>query len=373
MRTSKVYFSDRNTSAYYNMLDKVEHVFEKLGLNSDIRESEKVIIKTHMGLWGNTNHIRPAYVRKLVDLVQNTGGLPIVADTCSLGYGTDRPYGGRTTSPDYYYRAAMHGYSQGTIGAPIIIADGYWGADFIEFEIEGDFLNSVPIPAALLDADKIIVLSHSKFHHVGIASALKNVGVGLVAKKGKAAVHSQKGLEIFPKNCKGKQCSKCIPKCPVRCISVTETVAVDMNQCIQCGHCSSICSGEVRAGALKLTWSGENMAEKIVENTLGVLRAIGPERFYFINLAIDISDMCDCVSYGAPLLMHDVGVFASRNPLAIDMATAEAFAKAPRNHLAESSEKVDGLIKKSTLFFQHGIKMGLGSEDYDVEIITKNK
>ncbi|MDF1539887.1 MAG: 4Fe-4S ferredoxin, partial [Candidatus Thorarchaeota archaeon] len=57
---SRVFFSDRNTSAQYNMLDKVEHVLTQLGLDTDIKDKEKVMIKTHMGLWGNTNHIRPA-------------------------------------------------------------------------------------------------------------------------------------------------------------------------------------------------------------------------------------------------------------------------------------------------------------------------
>ena len=371
MTQSKVYFSDRNTESWYNMLDKLEHVCIELGLKEAIQKDSKVMIKTHMGLYGNTNHIRPAYVRKLVDFVKSAGGIPFVADTCSLGYGTARPYGGRTSAPDYYERAEMNGYTQATVGAPIIIADGYWGSDFLEYPTDGHFLKSVPIPSALFDCDIVIVLSHAKFHHVGIASALKNVGVGLVAKKGKAAVHSPKGLEIYPDLCKGSDCSECISVCPVRCITVDSNVHVDMTKCIQCGHCSSICSGKVKAGALKLTWSGQNMAEKIVENALGVIETIGREKFYFISLAIDISDMCDCVCYGAPLLMQDIGVLGSRNPLVLDIATAELMEKAAQNSLIENSSRVEELLKKSNLFFDHGVRMNLGSREFELVRLSK--
>jgi len=74
MTKLNVFFADRQTRADYNMLDKLEHVFDELGLRDSINEGEKVMIKTHFGLYGNTNHIRPAYVRKLVDLVRAAGG-----------------------------------------------------------------------------------------------------------------------------------------------------------------------------------------------------------------------------------------------------------------------------------------------------------
>ncbi len=345
----------------------------KIGLDSDLKENEKVMIKTHMGLWGNTNHIRPAYVRTIVDFVKRNGGIPFVADTCSLGYGNNRPYGGRTTAPDYYTRAAMNGYTQGTVGAPIIIADGYWGSDFLEIEIDGEFLKSVPIPAALYDVDKVVVLSHSKFHHIGLASTLKNMGVGMVAKKGKTAVHSPKGLEIDTSLCKGASCSLCISVCPTRCITVADTVIVDSDRCIQCGHCSSICGWKAKSRALKTSWSGQNMAEKIVENAVGVLKAKGPENFFFVNLAIDISDMCDCVCYGAPLLMHDIGVFGSRDPLALDLATAKEMERSVGNSSNESSAKIRELLRKSDAFFKHGNMMKLGSLEYELVTISRNE
>ena len=65
MSKLKVFFADRQTRPDYNMLDKLEHVFDELGLRDSIKSGEKIMIKTHFGLYGNTNYIRPAYVRKL--------------------------------------------------------------------------------------------------------------------------------------------------------------------------------------------------------------------------------------------------------------------------------------------------------------------
>ncbi|MFW9845510.1 MAG: DUF362 domain-containing protein, partial [Candidatus Thorarchaeota archaeon] len=214
MSKLKVFFTDRQAKPDYNMLDKLEHVFNELGLPSAIQSDEKVMIKTHFGLYGNTNHIRPAYVRKLVDLVKAAGGFPFIADTASLAYGTGRPYGGRTTAPEYLMRAALNGFTPGVIGAPMVIADGYWGVDTYSVPIEGDHLKSVPVAGATLDCDKVILLTHAKFHHIGIAATIKNMGVGMVGKQGKAAVHCPDGLQVKPKNCLGAACSKCVSVCP---------------------------------------------------------------------------------------------------------------------------------------------------------------
>ena len=123
MPKSRVLFTDRKAEPYYNMLDKLEHVLKELGLPQTIEKGDKVMIKAHFGQWGNTNYIRPAYVRKVVEFVRAVGGDPFVAESCGLGYGDGGPYGGRSTAPEYITMAALNGFSEGTLSAPIIMAD----------------------------------------------------------------------------------------------------------------------------------------------------------------------------------------------------------------------------------------------------------
>lgn len=373
MSKLKVFFADRQTSPDYNMLDKLEHVFDELGLRDAIKEDEKVMIKTHFGLYGNTNHIRPAYVRKLVDLVRAVGGFPFVADTASLAYGSGRPYGGRTTAPEYLMRAALNGFTQGTVGVPIVIADGYWGVDTFTVDIDGEHIQSVPVASAVLDCDKVILLTHAKFHHMGIAASIKNMGVGMVGKQGKAAVHCPDGLQVSQEKCKGAECSECISVCPVRCIEVSDKVEIDWDRCVTCGHCASVCSSKVGAKAIVMPWSGNDMAFRVVENTLGVTKSIGPDRFYYINLAIDISDHCDCICVGAPLVMHDVGILGSTDPVAIDHATVHVMKGMVLNTESIATSEFESLVERSETIFKHGSKIGLGTTDYDLVTLSREK
>ena len=47
---------------------------------------------------------------------------------------------------------------------------------------------------------------------------------------------------------------------------------------------------------------------------------MGKEKCGFINLAIDISPRCDCVNFADMPIVPNLGVFASKDPVAIDMA-----------------------------------------------------
>ncbi|MHA2193872.1 MAG: DUF362 domain-containing protein, partial [Candidatus Thorarchaeota archaeon] len=331
MGKSKVYFTDRQARTDYNMIDKLEHVFKELGLDNEIKSGEKMV-KTHFGQWGNTNYLRPAYARKIVDLVRAAGGVPFIAETTGLGYGGGGTYGGRTTAPEYLGMGTLHGYTEASVGAPLIMADGYWGTDVYDIEIDGEHVKKVDVAAALLDCDKVIVLTHAKGHGLGgIGGTIKNLGIGLVGKRGKAAMHFLGDIKIDPEKCLGPECSKCLKVCPVRCITMNEKAKVDESQCIACHHCVSVCA-TVEAKAATQTWRPNHEQGPIfVENTVGVINAIGADKFYYINLAIDISDKCDCWNVGAPLLVHDIGIFGSKDPLAIDQATLQAIKEAPAN------------------------------------------
>jgi uncharacterized Fe-S center protein len=389
---SRVYFTDRLARVDFNMLDKIEFIFNKMGLKKAIKKGSKVMIKTHFGSWGNTNYIRPAYVRKVVDLVKGLGGNPYVAETCGLGYGAGGPYGGRTTAPEYLGMAALNGFTEGTIGAPIIMADGYWGNDVIRVDVSGEYLQSVDVAAATLDADIVIVLTHAKGHGLaGIGGTLKNIGIGLVGKRSKSAVHTMGDVKVDAEKCLGPECSLCLKVCPVRCISMKEKAVIDQEACIDCLHCRGVCSRDAKAGAISATWRiAKDQAVRFVENALGVIETVGRERFYYFNLAIDISDKCDCWNVGAPLLVHDIGVFGSRDPVAIDKATLDAINAATPNPESAAKDAHAGdclfavihkqkdpetgaLLDFASLQLAHAEKIGLGSRDYELVKVSKKE
>jgi hypothetical protein len=389
MMKPTVFFTDRRAEVYYNMLDKLEHVLNELNLPQGIQKGDKVMIKTHFGQWGNTNYIRPAYVRKVVELVRAAGGDPFVAESCGLGYGDGGPYGGRTTAPEYVRMAALNGFSEGTLGAPIVMADGYWGTDTFDIEVDGKFVKKVDVASAVLDCDRVIVLSHAKGHlHGGIAGSLKNLGIGLVGKRGKAAMHTMSDVKIDPAKCRGAECSKCLKVCPVRCITMNGKAKIDPKKCIACIQCRSICSS-IGAKAISVTWRPDHeQAPWFVENALGVVRSIGADRFYYVSLAIDISDKCDCWNVGPTLLVHDIGIFGSRDPVAVDQACFDAVSNAEPNPesmvaevergtdkfaVAHSSKdpKTGELLHLAETQLAHAETMGLGSRDYELVTLTR--
>ncbi|MGD9396487.1 MAG: DUF362 domain-containing protein [Candidatus Thorarchaeota archaeon] len=387
---TKVYFADRQTRSDYNMLDKLEHIFKELGLDKVIKPGEKVMVKTHFGQWGNTNYLRPAYTRKIVDLIRAAGGEPFVTETSGLGYGDGGAYGGRTTVTEYLGMAMLHGYTAATVGAPLVIADGYWGTDVFDVPVDGDHIQRADVAMALLDCDKVIVLTHAKGHGLGgIGGTIKNLGIGLVGKKGKSAMHFLGDIKIDPEKCLGPECSKCLKVCPTRCITMKEKAVVDISNCIACHHCVSVCS-RVGAKAATQTWRpNHTQAPIFVENAVGVVNSIGPDKFYYINLAIDISDKCDCWNFGAPLLVHDIGIFGSKDPLAIDDATMRAVKDAPPNpespvgdiecgeckfamaHACKNPKSGE-ILELAEIQLSHAEKMGLGTREYELVTLTKD-
>lgn len=168
-----------------------------------------------------------------------------------------------------------------------------------------------------------------------------------------------------------------------------EKAEINQEACIDCLHCRGVCSRDAKAGAITATWRpAGDQAVRFVENAIGVVNAVGSDRLYFINLAIDISDKCDCWNVGAPLLVHDIGIFGSRDPLAIDQATLDAINAAIPNPDSEAKHvhkgdcmfaiahnqrnpKTGELVDLVEIQFAHAEKKRLGSRSYDLVKVTK--
>ncbi|MFQ5892016.1 MAG: DUF362 domain-containing protein, partial [Candidatus Methanofastidiosia archaeon] len=159
----------------------------------------------------------------------------------------------------------------------------------------------------------------------------------------------------------------------------------EMDRCILCLHCSSMCRTKGHE-AITVGWSPlDEQAKKLAENALGVLDGVGRDKFIFLNLALDISEACDCVSYGPPAMVPDLGIFLSKDPVAIDKAcldlanetsgiqnSASEGLKPGEDKFAHANAKMNEktgeriLSKTHITQLEHAERIGLGRRDYEL-------
>jgi uncharacterized Fe-S center protein len=102
---------------------------------------------------------------------------------------------------------------------------------------------------------------------------------------------------------------------------------IDKSVCYGCFQCSQDCPVE---GAIKRPkWNNvENFIERFIDNATAVIN-FGPEKIRYINFALDIPLMCDCVSNPGVPVIPDLGIFGSSDPVAIDKACFDKEIDAP--------------------------------------------
>lgn len=212
-------------------------------------------------------------------------------------------YGGRRGSTVLHMMAAEdHGF---TAVAPVDIMDA-------EGEIKlpvtgGKHLTEDVVGSHYENYDFFVILSHFKGHEMGgFGGAIKNMSVGIASRSGKCLIHTA-----------GKNA--------------------------------------------RSMWGGaqdpflESMAEaaKAVADDLG-------ENILYINVMNNISIDCDCNPNPKAPDMHDIGILASLDPVALDQACVDlVYAAEDGQSVVRRIEAMHGI---HTL--EHGEAIGLGSRAY---------
>ena len=343
--TSKVYFVDFR-SKIRNVLDKIDELFKAAGFDSIVAQGDRVAVKLHFGEYGNFRQVRPTFVARIVQNAKRLGGRPFLTDANCLG-------GSRSDAVSHLGTAFSHGFTGATIGAPVIIADGLTGRDYVEVEVDGSHIRNVRVAGAAYHADCIISLAHFKGDIKGQerswAATLKNIGMGFAAKPGKAAIHLMSPPRVTSR-C--NNCLSCLEWCPsVAIVEAGSRVKVDDERCSMCGECVAFCPRE----AVEVDWVfDERLQERYVEYAKGVLN--GKEgKAGFFNFAMDITPMCDCSKWSGIPILDDIGILASTDPVAVDQAS---FDLAMRQIGEEGSEG------RWCAQLAHAESLGLGSRRY---------
>lgn len=191
-------------------------------------------------------------------------------------------------------------------------------ADFVIMDEDGSV--SIPVEggtrmtenlvgAHFPEYDGFLVLSHFKGHAIaGFGGTIKNISIGMASQEGKCLIHTDGASHTSP-------------------------------------------------------WGGaqdpflECMAEagKSVQDSLN-------GNIVYINVLNRLSVDCDCDSSPAEPDMHDIGILASTDPVAIDQASVDLIYEAEDG--AALVERMESRNAEHVL--QHGEEIGLGNRSYDL-------
>ncbi len=289
-------------------------IYEKLAWTP----SGKTAVKISTGEPPASNYLRPELIGDLVKKVDGT----IVE--CNTAYG-----GSRASSAMHKQVAEDHGFTKiadfdlmdedGETEWPIT---GGSGADEAGSQdsaggsggVSQDKirrLNRIIVGSHAENYSDWIILSHFKGHAMaGFGGAIKNVGIGISSPSGKVYVHT---------------------------------------------------AGTKTSGSI---WYDDQDAwlEALAEMVYGFSSHVGKEHIVYINVMNRLSVDCDCDGNPAEPDIHDIGILASVDPVALDQACIDLVNQAEgKESLVSRIESRHGL---HTL--EHAEEIGLGSRTYEL-------
>jgi uncharacterized Fe-S center protein len=214
-------------------------------------------------------------------------------------------YGGRRASTAVHKQVARdHGFTT-IANVDILDEDGS-----VRLPVRGGTrLQENFVGAHFKNYDYFIVLSHFKGHAMaGLGGAIKNISIGIASAEGKAWIHS---------------------------------------------------AGKSRTNP----WGGDQDAflDSMAEAGKAVVDSLNGKILY-INVMNRLSVDCDCNGNPAEPDMHDIGILASLDPVALDKACVDLVYAAPDGgKLIERMEARNGIRT-----INHGAEIGLGSLLYEL-------
>lgn len=371
MGTSKVYYTSFKTTAYENLLQKLRRLCITAGIKDIDFKDRYAAIKIHFGEYGNLAFLRPNYAKVVADIVKEQGGKPFLTD-CNTLY-----VGSRKNALDHMDTAYANGFSPFSTGCHVIIADGLKGTDEALVPVDGDYVKEAKIGQAIMDADIFISLTHFKGHEAtGFGGALKNIGMGCGSRAGKMEMHNQGKPAVTHNMCVG--CGACQKICAHDAPVIENGKAtIDLNKCVGCGRCIGACPKD----AVHPTQDNSNdvLNYKIAEYAKAVCDG---RPCFHISLICDVSPNCDCHSENDVPIIPNVGMLASFDPVALDVACADLCNNQPmlanhsvlhENCMAHKEEAAHHdhfhMTHPDTNWkscIEQAVKIGIGSDQYEL-------
>lgn len=361
----KVYFSNFRSRSYEeNKNSKVKNLFDKSGFADIIQKDDLTAIKLHFGEMGNDTFLKPVFVRPVIEKILNYQGKPFLTDTNTLYYGS------RHNSVDHLETAVKNGFAFAVTDAPLIIADGIRGDNWLPVKVDLKHFSEVKIAGDIENSDSMLVLSHFKGHPMsGFGGAIKNLAMGCAAAPGKIEQH-QSSKPIITPDCTA--CGSCVESCPISVISIENQQAViEIENCIACNNCMASCP----ESAIQMDFDSlPEFMERMVEYAYGAVKS-KKGKVGYINFLMDITPDCDCEAFSDTPIVPDIGILASKDPVALDKASYDLVNQQIgledsllEHHQHQGADKFKGVWEEvdSMVQLRYAEKIGLGETRYDL-------
>ena len=387
-KAAKVWFAAAGATNWTeSTICKAKDLFYAAGLDKCIEKNDSVAVKIHCGEYNRTSCLRPEFVAAIVEEVKACGGRPFVTDTTTLTY---HLYNNRCTGQMELEGANRHGLNWASLQAPFIISDGFYGEDDLRVELpEGNIIKETYIARGIYEADAIINLAHAKGHPItAMGACTKNFGIGAQSKRGKYQTHlsfwGDPEDEIgYPRvnreACQGTECpyaQMCEDSCPEEAIKVEpDGVVLDFEKCALCYSCQVTCmfTGMEGIGFRDDYFPLAQIA--MADAAKGCVKTFKEGKIGYMAYAFDVAPECDCFPWNGNYVTPDIGVFASKDCVAIDTAVVDMIDKAPigPNSRAEELGLKPGEDKFKAINaftpriqLKAGEKNGLGTMNYEL-------
>ncbi|MEN8208390.1 MAG: DUF362 domain-containing protein [Candidatus Fermentibacteria bacterium] len=362
MRTKVYFLPIEMASAEDGFIKLLDGIIDR----NDLKPTDTLAVKIHPGEEGNTSYVSPDNVNRVIKALCSNTDRIFLTDTTVLYPGK------RMSAPDYLRLTHEHGFGLPWT-PPFIIADGLRGGNEVTVRMPEDFqTDEAHIASIISSSDAMVVISHFKGHLLtGFGGTLKNLGMGCASRAGKLYQHSSVKPLINTKKCTA--CGICAGHCHVSAISINSHASIDTDICTGCGECLGRCP----EGAVRVSWD-QNMnvfMRRMIEYAYAALSVSNP--LLYVNFVTSVVPDCDCMKDMAPPFVDDIGILASIDPVAIDMASLDLVTAAPaaKNspvRAGTGADKfrayrpdIDGILHLSI-----AESLGLGSMEYELVRIT---
>lgn len=330
-----------------------------------VEEGDRVAIKIHPGVYGSVYYIRPCYIRKIADLVKDAGGKPFVIETVALT-------GDRKSRKRYEEAANKNGFSKDSLGCRLVI-DG----SGVLCRVNGREIRKIEVSKEIKEADSLLVVSRAKGHVTsGYGGCIKNLGMGCISPSGKMILHEVTKPSFYPSKCKG--CGRCAGFCrsvASAAISMNGFPEIDMERCIGCAACALLCC---RSGALRVSVKQRKRFQlRLADAAACVLGCFERGKYAFFNFLLDVTLRCDCSLLTDVPLVKNIGILASRDPVAVDNASIDLIDSEEGMENSEAERMLPGEHKFRKIF---GIdpkvqmrclsKLGFGKMRYELKSLN---